>query len=102
MVVAESTGKLVVSLSYVDVGQVVLVKFEKLRMSDLVQIFAQVSNNAELEFLKSQEILVIEKAELYLSTGAIVNNKERNPIKQDLLTGLVMFEIGFPSFVPNP
>ena len=34
--------------------------------------------------------------------GAIVNNKERNPIKQDLLTGLVMFKIGFPSFVPNP
>jgi hypothetical protein len=34
--------------------------------------------------------------------GAIVKKKESNPTAQELLTGLVMFEIGFPSFVANP
>ncbi|KAI0088355.1 ferritin-like domain-containing protein [Irpex rosettiformis] len=34
--------------------------------------------------------------------GAIVKTKESNPTKQDLLTGLVMFEIGFSSYAPNP
>ncbi|KAI0696346.1 ferritin-like domain-containing protein [Cytidiella melzeri] len=34
--------------------------------------------------------------------GAIVKTKESNPTSQDILTGLVMFEIGFPSYAANP
>lgn len=34
--------------------------------------------------------------------GAIVKKKESNPTDQELLTGLVMFEIGFLSYASNP
>lgn len=34
--------------------------------------------------------------------AAIVKDKVQSPTEQEILTGLVMFEIGFPSFVGNP
>ena len=34
--------------------------------------------------------------------AAIAKTKDNNPTAQQILTGLVMFEIGFPSYVGNP
>lgn len=34
--------------------------------------------------------------------GAIVKDKADSPTAQEILTGLVMFEVGFPSYVANP